>query len=237
MPVVPPSAISWAMGKRARTWGHQILDCTSRNQPQTWCFSSKNTALVSCLGVVFSKSHKSKFLHPNIIEFGARIPGFYSLNTRPPDAPNCTTLLMFQMFPAAEKWQQPGCRNHQLAGLLVFNHWAPIHIAKIFSSCHWKSKLTRRDDYSLNFWVHTPNSRYVQVFLPTSAPWLTLPSPQILGREAGRSSPLASSTQHLSPLSSRHWTGTGIRNAPTQALAPRFCAMGLNFFSLPRFPF
>lgn len=162
---------------------------------------------------------------------------FILCNTRPPDAPNCTTLLMFQMFPAAEKWQQPGCRNHQLVGLLVFNHWAPIHIAKIFSSCHWKSKLTRRDDYSLNFWVHTPNSRYVQVFLPTSAPWLTLPSPQILGREAGRSSPLASSTQHLSPLSSRHWTGTGIRNAPTQALAPRFCAMGLNFFSPPRFPF
>lgn len=33
--------------------------------------------------------------------------------------------------------------------------------------------------------------------------------------------------------SSRHWMVTVIKNAPTQALAPRFCAMGLNFYSPP----
>lgn len=39
------------------------------DQPQTWSFSSKNTALVSCSRVVFSKSHKRKFLPPNIIPY------------------------------------------------------------------------------------------------------------------------------------------------------------------------
>lgn len=49
MPVLPSSAISWSKGRRAGPGLHQEEQLWSE-QPQTWCFSFKNAALVSVLG-------------------------------------------------------------------------------------------------------------------------------------------------------------------------------------------
>lgn len=112
MPVLPSSAISWSMGRRAMPWGPQTLDCTSRNScgvtsPRLGAFLLKTLPWSHAWGRFSAKPIKGSFypqISSHIIHFGARTPIFDSLQYRPPDAPNCTTFLGWNMFPAAEKW-------------------------------------------------------------------------------------------------------------------------------------